>query len=836
MDRLLTLGELALVESGSPDARVPLGHVKRHALLVYLAVEKPAGAHARDRIQALFWPEADDRRSRDALKQLLKSLRGDLGDGLLEISKGGRLALDRSRLACDAVDLVAAAERGDHERVLSLYGGDFLPGFHLRGVPEFDDWVLQCRRTFRELAAESATFLGAEREEAGATADAAELFERALKLRPFDEVILRRLLGLLIEQGDNARAIGLYETFAEHLDRELGIEPAPETSDVRELAANRMRTVPVDRPPPTKPPERAPTPHAHRRSRVPRLAGVTALLAVATLLGLRWAGGGEPEAEAPARIALVPFQTLAGSDSTFFAAGLTEEIRVRLNRLLGVELVYAGGGEAARDVESLAQELDIDFVLSGTVRWETVPGGPARVRVVPRLLRADDRAAVWTETYETYLEGIFDVQARIGREVASALGEEVLGMDEPPVQPTDNVQAYIHYLRGQEFLDREWIEAPLLLAADMFREAVRLDPDYAKAWAGLSLARSELYMGGWGTEETRRLAVEAARRAEAIAPGDPDVRFASAMIDYRIDLDFESALEELNEVERLRPNDPDVLLAKAYIERRRGSWEQAVMLQRRALELEPLVARGRGGLAWTLINLRRYQEARDVMRRARELFPDMPGFHETAAVLELIGFGDTGRARQILEEGEDRVGAPLSTDAWLTLAIWARDAELARSRFDPSVAGGCGSCRVTEGGLELGLLDGFLPEEIRVETLLAMRDDLAESVRRAPDDPVSRSLLALAHAGLGSSDEALSEAEAAAALLPVSRDAVEGPRVLERMARVHALVGDPDRAIDLLDFLLGTPSEVSVEMVRRHPRYDRLRAVPGFAAVLARHE
>ncbi len=112
---------------------------------------------------------------------------------------------------------------------------------------------------------------------------------------------------------------------------------------------------------------------------------------------------------------------------------------------------------------------------------------------------------------------------------------------------------------------------------------------------------------------------------------------------------------------------------------------------------------------------------------------------------------------------------------------------------------------------------------------------IERQLKERPDDPRLFSILGLIHAGLGHRDEALRAAQAGVDLMPISREAYRGLFRAEDLARVQALVGNPDAAIDILDDLLTRPSRLCVPVVRLDPAWDPLRSHPRFQALLRKH-
>lgn len=220
MIELQTLGETDLWIDGQP-AKSLVAHQKRLALLVYLIVADVT-VHRRDTLLALFWPELDTSRARCALRKALHFIRRDIGDDVLVNRGDESIAVDRSRVRCDATALQVAAAAADDVVVSRLNRGEFLPGFHLDDAPAFDAWVENTRRKVSDVALGSALRYANRLESAGQFDEASDAMRGAQRMAPYDPRVLRETVDLLTRAGQRFRAIRVYDELAERLLGELG--------------------------------------------------------------------------------------------------------------------------------------------------------------------------------------------------------------------------------------------------------------------------------------------------------------------------------------------------------------------------------------------------------------------------------------------------------------------------------------------------------------------------------------------------------------------------------------------------------------------------------------
>ncbi|MEX1170739.1 MAG: AAA family ATPase [Chloroflexota bacterium] len=253
------LGPLEVLVDGAPlevDTRKAL------AILALLGVD--GRPFARDELAALLWPEADDESARGALRRTLSVLRAALGDRWLRVDRVSvalepagtwidLAALEAAGRALDAATLRGAAE---------LARGSFLAGFTLRDSPDFDDWRATRASAVERSIADVLDRLAAAAEAEGDVAAAVEAASRRVDLDPLDEPAQRRLMALLARSGDRGGAIRRYRACVAVLERELGVAPLAETTElyeaIRDARGEPARGLPAAEPSPPPAPGRLP--------------------------------------------------------------------------------------------------------------------------------------------------------------------------------------------------------------------------------------------------------------------------------------------------------------------------------------------------------------------------------------------------------------------------------------------------------------------------------------------------------------------------------------------------------------------------------------------------
>ena len=216
-------------DGGQNDALV--ARPKLFALFTFLVAHGSSRFHQRDTLLAVFWPESDEDRARNNLRQSLHQLRRVLDDRVIIRRGRTQVGVDGARVDCDVLAFQAALNEGCVADALAIYHGDFLEGFHAKDAPAFDDWVDRERVRLRSLAGDAARTIAEKAEEEGRFDDAIREWNRVRVLEPFDERALKRLLWNLMKAGKRAEALMQYRRFVRQR-AELGLTPSAEIASL----------------------------------------------------------------------------------------------------------------------------------------------------------------------------------------------------------------------------------------------------------------------------------------------------------------------------------------------------------------------------------------------------------------------------------------------------------------------------------------------------------------------------------------------------------------------------------------------------------------------------
>jgi TolB-like protein/tetratricopeptide (TPR) repeat protein len=509
-------------------------------------------------------------------------------------------------------------------------------------------------------------------------------------------------------------------------------------------------------------------------------------------------------------LAVLPMSNIGAPDREYFTDGVSDELTTRLSAIAGLRVISRTSAmrykDSTKSIPEIARALNVDLIVEGTVRWDSSETG-LRMRITPRLIRARDEQALWSETYDRSFAEVLLTQAEIAEAVTAKIGEQLGQTLSLPRQtlPTTSVEAYNYYLRGSEYLNRGFERPDLDIAIAQFARALTLDSTFAAAHARLSRAHSKYY---WFHEEGDRarlsLARVAAETALRLAPNLPESHLALGYCLYWGDRDFETALDQFYQVRNLEPSNADAHFAIGGILRRLGRFEEAITNLIHASNLDALSANRAFEVGNTYYHMRRCAEADSFFSRAIALAPDQQPIAYWRKTLNYIHCdGTTERAREFVASWIDRLGADLfpllfeldrldglydSALAWISL-----------STMD--------SVRYFTKAAQVNR--GLNREDMAMAQLDSARAILETRLLADSADPDILGELGTVYARLGRFEEAIRAAERAVELRPTAADAFGGPYYVEQLAEVYMLASRHDRAVAQLAILLASNNPLS---------------------------
>jgi adenylate cyclase len=285
-------------------------------------------------------------------------------------------------------------------------------------------------------------------------------------------------------------------------------------------------------------------------------------------------------------IAVLPFTNMSQDpEQEYFSDGITEDIITDLSKISRLHVVarntvFTYKGRAVK-VKQAAHELGVRFILEGSVRKVG-----ARVRITGQLIDAQTGGHLWADRYDRDLTDIFAIQDEITHAIVDQLKIKLLPEERKAIEsdPTTSVEAYTYYLRGRQF-SHTWTRSYLLLARRMFLKAVELDPNYARAYAGI--AECECAIRDWHEKDFPLESIlDMSARALALDPN-----LAEAHASRGLALNHEGQTEEAGrEFRQALALDPSLYEANLYYGRflfAQGRFQEAIGFFERAAEIRP---------------------------------------------------------------------------------------------------------------------------------------------------------------------------------------------------------------------------------------------------------
>jgi TolB-like protein/Tfp pilus assembly protein PilF len=541
-------------------------------------------------------------------------------------------------------------------------------------------------------------------------------------------------------------------------------------------------------------------------------------------------------------VAVLPFQNLSSDpENAYFADGIQEEVLTRLAKIADLRVISRASTQQYQsepgNLAEIAKQLGVANILEGSVQKA---GNLVRVNV--HLVNVQTGSQLWAETYDRKLSDIFAVESEIAKGIAESLQATLTGGEEQALaaSSTNNPEAYDAYLRGLAFEARSnYSNDALFKAIGYYELAVRLDPNFALAWARLSGAHALLYFNRGDTTAARSDAAKGAlEHAQKLQPNSPETLLFLGYYQYWVLHDYRLAKATFARVSKMLPGNSEVSYALAAIARREGYWAESLAYWERGLALDPRNTVLLTEVAFTYAALRQFPTAIKLYDRALDILPNE--WYLTASKASIY------QAEGNLQEAAKLVAnVNAQTDSDPAVRIKLIQLRLERNHAEATQLVQARQARLRfASGIENGSRQNGLALFQRVAGDTASAKAAAEQARKTleplkkeqPDNAFVAAALAIAYAILDEKDSALKEAERAITLVPSSRDRLSGPGFEENLALVEMIIGDNSRAISILARLLQTPyggwlyspAPITQALLRLDPIWDPLRADPAF--------
>jgi serine/threonine protein kinase/Tfp pilus assembly protein PilF len=556
----------------------------------------------------------------------------------------------------------------------------------------------------------------------------------------------------------------------------------------------------------------------------------------------------KPASHAPAipekSIAVLPFENLsADQENAFFADGVQDEILTDLSKVADLKVISRTSvlqyrSDTKHNLKQIAAELGVAHILEGTVQRA---GG--RVKISAQLIDARTDMHVWATTLDRSLEDVFALQSEVAFNIVNQLKAKLSSAEEAAIKekPTNDLMAYDRFARAKILIESTVLSGRendnLFEALRLLEEAVARDPTFLRAFCQLARVHDKIYILGVDHSSARmEMAEKAIREATEINPSVGEVHLAKAnhFYSYR---NYDLARQELAIATGMLPNEPLCFELAGFMARRSGDWGGSVRQLSKALELDPRDVYLLQQLSITYEHMRNFPEMVRTLERAIQIAPDDVTNRVQRGIAYLEWRADSNPLHATIEkalEQDPSVVVEIAPDL-LYLALCERDWNAAERAM---TASNRDACRIENVVFPRNWCNGFLarargdPVQAR-EAFLMARIESEKIVREQPDFGEALCVLGMIEAALGDKEKAVEHGRRAVQLVPVDKDAINGPLLIEYLSIIYSWTGQKDLAIEELKRAATIPSTINYGVLRLHPYWDELRGNPRFEQIVA---
>ncbi len=553
--------------------------------------------------------------------------------------------------------------------------------------------------------------------------------------------------------------------------------------------------------------------------------------------------GGSPGPEKS--IAVLPFENLSDDkQNAYFADGVQDEILTNLAQVADLKVIsrtsvmqYKSG--VARNLREIAQQLGVAHVVEGSVQRSG-----NRVHVNTQLIDAKTDMQLWGESYDRDLADVFAIENELAERIVSQLKSKLSPKEKAAIEqkPTADLVAHDLYIRAKALIATALYSTPqaesLFEAVRLLNQAIERDPAFALAYYQLAHAHDKLYFGGVDHTPARLAMADAAIQSLArLRPDSGEAHLAVAKHLYWGHHDYDRAREELSLAKKSLPNDPLPFVLTGYIDRRQGRWSESTKSLERAVELDPQNPAVLQQIAASYDLLRRYADEARAVDRAIALTPKDAALRASRVEIELEWHADPRPLISTIEAiiAEDPGETKNIAEFWLRGSLYKRDFDAALRALAALPIDGCHQQTIP---FPRAWCEGVVAQ-MRGDQAAARaaftsaRTEAAKLVAGQPGYAEAHCVLGMADAALGNKEDAIREGRHAVELLPVTKDAIIGPLLVQNLALVYAWTGEKDLSLEQLAIAARMPGYLSYGKLRLHPYWDLLRGDPRFEKIAA---
>jgi len=543
-------------------------------------------------------------------------------------------------------------------------------------------------------------------------------------------------------------------------------------------------------------------------------------------------------------IAVLPFRNLSNDTSQlYFCDGFTEEILNNLQKVKSFTVRSRTSTDQYRDTKksttTIGNELNVNYLVEGSVGRE---GDDLKIWIQLIDSRADKH--IWASDYTREMKQIFSLQSEIAKEIASELKallspEEIDNIEK---KATENFEAYNYYLQGNYYNWKGNSSQDFKTAIELYEKAIELDPGFAAAYSKIAQCHlSQYWFFTDHSEDVKYKCKQAIDKAFEIDPNLPEAHLALGYYYYWGFLKYQLALEQAEIVLKEQPGNPEAYFLLAAVYRRSGNWEKAKECFVNAFEHNPRSAQYALNAGETYDMLRDYSQAQYYYQLGCMLQPDWVDTYVYLSRMYLKSEGNTRKARELLENAVQGnkffASDSMIIETNITIKIYDgkyQEALNDLSHYKSDVFQMQFYYRPKY--LYYATIYGLMNQpQLELAYYDSARIFLENKITQIEEDPRMLSSLGIAYAGLGFIDQAINTGNKAVKLLPIDKEAYKGVFLANDLALIHVMLGQYDKALEQIDYLLSIPGSLSTKILELDPRWSPLKKQSELKKILEKH-
>ena len=464
------------------------------------------------------------------------------------------------------------------------------------------------------------------------------------------------------------------------------------------------------------------------------------------------------------------------------------------------------------------------------------------MKISAQLIDARTDTHIWATTFDRPLADVFAVQSDVAVNIVTQLKAKLSSAEKMAInrKPTDDLMAYDRFARAKILIESTVLSGRekenLFESLRLLEEAVARDPTFLRAFCQLARVHDKIYILGLDHSSARlEMADEAIKRATGINPDAGEVHLAKAnhFYSYR---NYDLARQELVIATSLLPNEPLCFELAGFMARRSGDWEDSVRQLLKALELDPRDVYLLQQLSITYEHMRNFPEMVRTLERAIQIAPDDVTNRVQRGIAYLEWRADPKPLHATIGKAmaqDPSIVVEIAQD-WLYLALCERDWNAAERAMTASNGDACQIENVVfPRNWCHGLLARARGDTAGAREAFSMaRAESEKIIREQPDFGEAFCALGMIEAALGDKEKAVEYGKRAVQLVPVNKDAINGPLLIQYLSIIYSWTGRKDLAIEELKRVTTIPSTISYGVLRLHPYWDELRGDPRFEQIV----